>query len=312
MPDPSIYSNMYLLNLNGNTFTVPGDTPAQQDVQVKDDIQDGDSDRHTVIGDIPNDQFDIYNAGDLTGSYKFVSVATIGGDTGFIAQNESSGAYYFLTNDTLSNADIGSSLTEQGGPLQVCFMPGTMIATPTGERAVETLRIGDLVTAVDGRAVAVRWIGRQTVAPRFADELRLPIRIRAGALGENVPARDLLLSPDHALFVDGILAHAGALVNGSSIVRERHVPAVFTYYHLEAEEHALILAEQAPAETFIDNVERQRFDNYAEFAALYPDGVAIAELQYPRAKAYRQVPVAIRQRLANRAGALGGESAAAA
>src|SRR5207247_1066227 len=104
----------------------------------------------------------------------------------------------------------------------------------------------------------------------------------------------------------------GALVNGSSIVRETDVPAAFTYYHLETEDHSLILAENAPAETFVDNVDRQRFDNFAEYQALYPQGHAIAELPYPRAKAHRQVPSAIRQRLAGRATFLGSEAVAAA
>ena len=104
-------------------------------------------------------------------------------------------------------------------------MPGTMVRTPRGEVAVETLARGDCVMTTDGRAEKVSWIGRQTVSLRFADPLRvLPIRIKAGALGENVPSRDLLLSPDHAILVGEVLIQAGALVNGTSIVRETKVP----------------------------------------------------------------------------------------
>ena len=108
-------------------------------------------------------------------------------------------------------------------------MPGTLVATPDGERAIETLAIGDLVLTNEGRAMPVRWVGRQTVSTRFADPLRvLPIRVAAGALAENLPVRDLLVSPDHALLVDGILVQAGALVNGTTIRRETQVPVVFT------------------------------------------------------------------------------------
>jgi hypothetical protein len=180
------------------------------------------------------------------------------------------------------------------------------VRTPDGEVAVETLKRGDLVVATDGRVVPITWLGRQTISMRFADPLRvLPIRIKAGALGENVPSRDLLLSPDHAVLMDGALMQAGALVNGTSIAQETKVPAVFTYYHVEVDDHALILAENAPAETFVDNVDRLNFDNWAEHQALYPEGKQITELPYPRAKARRQVPVNIRVKLAERAQAIG-------
>ncbi|WP_374547862.1 Hint domain-containing protein [Rhodoblastus sp.] len=184
----------------------------------------------------------------------------------------------------------------------ICFMPGTMIRTPTGEVAVETLERGDPVVTADGRAQPVRWIGRRTVSTHFADPLRvLPIRIKAGALGESAPSRDLLVSPDHAIFVGDALIHAGALVNSVTIVRETRVPTVFTYYHVELDDHALILAENVPAETFVDNVDRGNFDNWVEHEALYPGGKAIAELPHARVKAHRQVPARIRALLAARA-----------
>ena len=83
------------------------------------------------------------------------------------------------------------------------------------------MKPGELVLTADGRTLPVSWLGVQTVSTVFADKLRvLPIRIKAGALADNVPARDLLVSSDHAMFVDGVLVHAGALVNGTSIVRE--------------------------------------------------------------------------------------------
>ena len=67
--------------------------------------------------------------------------------------------------------------------------------------------------------------------------------------------------------------------------------------------HELILAEGVPAETFVDNVDRLAFDNWAEHQALFPDGKPVTELPYPRAKAARQIPPAIRIRLAGRAAA---------
>jgi hypothetical protein len=92
-----------------------------------------------------------------------------------------------------------------------CFLEGTQILSHNGEVRVEDVKIGDLVLTSDQRLAPVRWIGRNTVSRRFADPLRvLPIRIKAGALGDNVPSRDLLVSPDHALCINDLLIQAGA------------------------------------------------------------------------------------------------------
>ena len=188
-------------------------------------------------------------------------------------------------------------------------MPGTQVLTPAGEVSVETLRKGDLVTTTDGRHVPVSWLGRQTVSRIFADPMRvLPIRIKAGALAENVPSRDLLISADHAILIDAMLVQAGALVNGTSIVRETDVPTTYTLYHVEVDDHSLILADNVPSETFVDNVDRLAFDNWDEHVALYPEGKSIVEMAYPRAQSHRQVPRAVRERLAARAAALFGEA----
>jgi hypothetical protein len=199
-------------------------------------------------------------------------------------------------NDGYFSVSGGNTIVEL-----VCFMPGTLISTPDGARSVETFMVGDLVLTTEGRAVPVRWIGRQTVSRVFGDPMRvLPIRITANALGDNLPIRDLLLSPDHALLIDGVLVHAGALVNGATVRRESDVPPTYTYYHLELDDHSLILAEGVAAETFVDNIDRLAFDNWDEHEAFYPQGKPIVEMDYPRAKAYRQVPRAIRERLARR------------
>jgi Hint domain len=224
------------------------------------------------------------------------------------ASNASNVTVTGLASGTLTDG-AGNSVTNFGDT--ICFYPGTSIATPTGERPVETLAIGDLVLTREGRTMPVRWMGRQTVSTVFADKLRvLPIRITAGALGPNMPVRDLLVSPDHALLVDGILVQAGALVNGSTIRREHAVPERFTYWHVELADHSLILAEGVPAETFVDNVDRLAFDNWTEHEALYGDLPAIPELSLPRAKAARQVPMAVRARLAERANLVVGRAAA--
>jgi hypothetical protein len=194
-----------------------------------------------------------------------------------------------------------------------CYWRGTLIHTDRGQVPVEELAIGDMVFTLGGAPRPITWIGRRVVSTVFADPLHvLPIRIRSGALGKSVPSRDLLLSPDHAILCDDVLIQAGALVNGTSIVRETNVPENFTYYHVELDDHSLILAENTPAETFVDNVDRMAFDNWAEYEAVYPEGKQVVEMSYPRAKSYRQVPRAIREQIATRAASLGFDCVVAA
>lgn len=229
---------------------------------------------------------------------------------GFVASSSSGGYYYFST--TPHAAD--EVLSVSPATFSICFMAGTVIAVPGGVRAVEDLAIGDEVLTSEGARRPIRWIGRQTIIPLLANPLRdMPVAIAAGALGEGLPCRDLRVSPAHALMIDGLLVEAGALVNGTTVRRMTGLSEAFTYYHVELTDHSLILAEGMPAETFIDNVSRRRFDNGAEYEALY--GVqlaAMAELPAPRVKSARQLPRAIQLRLMERAAALGVETAEAA
>ena len=142
-----------------------------------------------------------------------------------------------------------------------CFAAGTRIATRDGEVPVEDLRAGDRVRSAFGGDVPVEWIGRRTLR---AAGLRnpsaiYPVRIAASAITPGVPARDLLVSPDHALYLDGVLVPAVLLVNGSTIVR---VPVEeVTYFHLELPQHDVILAEGALCESYLDTGNRGDFDN---------------------------------------------------
>ncbi|MBM7047475.1 MULTISPECIES: Hint domain-containing protein [Rhizobium] len=133
-----------------------------------------------------------------------------------------------------------------------CFMRGTLIRTPEGDVPVEDLRVGDLVVTHKGVA-EVRWVGRRMIDPKAIDKPRdtLPIRIQAGAIAENVPARDLFVSPDHCMFLEESLIPAKFLVNGTTISQEATL-APFEYYHIELEQHSIILAEGAQTETYLD------------------------------------------------------------
>ncbi len=231
-----------------------------------------------------------YGGGDQNWVFSYAS------DDGFVAYTEGfPGNTYLFTNNTYAP---GTPVTNDGASYVTCFLEGTLIATPEGEVPVEALAIGGLVTTLDGSARPVRWIGRRTIATRFADPRRqLPVRIAAGALGGGLPRRDLLVSPDHALLLDGLLVQAGALAGQPGIATAQDLPERVTYYHIELADHALVLAEGAAAETFVDNATRARFDNHDEFLALYGDAPApTGELDLPRVKSARQLPARWRQR----------------
>jgi hypothetical protein len=105
----------------------------------------------------------------------------------------------------------------------------------------------------------------------------LPVCIRAGALDENVPQRDLYVSPLHAMYVDGVLVPAIELVNGVSVFQVEPGDAV-DYIHLELDTHDVILAEGAPSESFVDDDSRGMFHNAAEYDVLYPNAPRVPAL----------------------------------
>lgn len=215
--------------------------------------------------------------------------------------------YFLLTDVTYPKDEISTVGVNYDDPFVVCFAEGTLIATPNGEVAVETLTSGQLVLTADGISTPVKWLGRQTILKLFSPAERVaPVVIEAGAFAPNVPHSDLTVTSDHAMVLDGALVHAGALVNGDTVRRVplAALPARRTVYHIETEGHSIILANGAESETFIDNVSRRCFDNYADYVALCGADEGIAPMVLPRAKGPRQVPVAIRTRLAKRAAEL--------
>jgi len=178
-----------------------------------------------------------------------------------------------------------------------CFTPDTFISTPTGRIAVQDLNIGDLILNHMGYAVPVKWIGTRRCHQAFAQG-SLPICIRAGALGRDLPLRDLFVSPCHALYIDDcLLIQAKALVNGVSIFQVTRWEGELQYFHIETEDHEIILAEGAPAETFMDNISRACFNNYSEYPALYPEAHEMIELDLPRVCHQRQLPNMVKRTL---------------
>ncbi len=117
------------------------------------------------------------------------------------------------------------------------------------------------------------WCGSATAgspAPAIREPRKVwPVRVRGGAFGPGLPARDLYVSPDHALYLEEVLIPVRCLLDGEAVAQ---VPVEsVTYYHIELERHDVVLAEGLPAESFLDTGGRRMFDNGAGPAVLHPD-----------------------------------------
>jgi hypothetical protein len=162
----------------------------------------------------------------------------------------------------LPNDTIGTEI-----PGLICFARGTIIKTDQGLRAIETLKVGDRLETVDNGDQSIRWIGSRRLSVsdlRFKPNLR-PIRILAGALGSNSPNVDLVVSPQHRILVRSkianrmfgeseILVPAKQLIGLPGINIANDIATV-TYFHVMCDEHELIEADGAIAETLYTGTE---------------------------------------------------------
>jgi len=161
---------------------------------------------------------------------------------------------------TIISDGSGGALITLGDEM-ACFAQGTRLLTPNGYLPVEAFSPGDPIITQAGAKRPVRWIGRRVMEPamRTAGDPR-PVIVRPGALGPGCPSREVRLSPSHAIFLDGVLVPAMHLVNGATIIRAPGSDAV-TYYHLELDRHAVVLADRLPVETYMDTGNRGQFQH---------------------------------------------------
>jgi hypothetical protein len=152
-----------------------------------------------------------------------------------------------------------------------CFAAGSMIGTPAGPVAVEDLKAGVIVDSLFGGARPVRWVGHRRVNCRRhpSPSSVWPVRVRQHAFGQNQPCRDLYLSPDHAIFVEGVLIPVKHLIDGDAVCqvpRDR-----VTYYHVELEQHDVLSAEGLAAESYLPDADRSAFENGGCVTHLHAD-----------------------------------------
>ncbi|WP_439526656.1 Hint domain-containing protein [Roseovarius mucosus] len=218
----------------------------------------------TLIGGDGDDLFVIETPAEAgTGTITIVGGegAETNGDTLFLSPEARKADITFTNTDDAAGGLSGSFTLSDGTVVNfseieniICFTPGIRLLTPHGERAVESLRAGDLVITRDHGPQAIRWIGRRTVpgTGRFA-----PVRVAAHVLdGGRAP---LLVSPQHRFLFTGykaellfgcdeVLIAARHLVDGLAVTQEDQ--ATVTYIHVMFDRHEVIYAEGAATESF--------------------------------------------------------------
>ncbi|MBS1063794.1 tail fiber protein [Gluconobacter wancherniae] len=160
-----------------------------------------------------------------------------------------------------SNAAI---LSVSGG---ACFCGGSRIRTSRGDIPVEEIQIGDHIVAFDddvtgGTIRSVTWVGQSRAVVRSRlpdDEAGYPVRLLKGAIAHNVPYKEMLITSEHCLFLDGRFVPVRMLVNGRSIFFDRSI-ASYDYYHVETEDHSVIMADGVLTESYLDTGNRLAFD----------------------------------------------------
>ena len=228
----------------------------------------------TIQGFNTHDRLDLTDLSHLAGdtvNLNGMDLLTIssseGGTVTLQLAGDFTGDFFHLADD----GHGGTYVTEDGTP---CYCRGTLILTDKGEVAVERLKIGDRLFTKSGALRPIKWIGTRSYSGRYAAGNRdvLPVLITAGALEDNVPRRDVWVSPLHAMYLDDVLIPAFALINGTSIVQADAVDQV-EYFHVELDTHDVIVAEGTLAESFLDDDSRGMFHNADEHRRLYPDDV---------------------------------------
>jgi hypothetical protein len=168
----------------------------------------------------------------------------------------------------------------------VCFARGTFIKTIDGERFIENLSVGDLVFTQDSGYQPIRWIGNRRLSrvQLVANPKLKPIRIEAGALGNGLPERDLLVSPQHRILlrnivvinmfgVSELLMPAIKLLALPGVDIEEDCAGV-EYYHMLFDRHEIIFANGSPTESLFTGPEALKAvspEARAEISALFPE-----------------------------------------
>lgn len=225
---------------------------------------------HTVVGGEDSDGLDVDRL-DLRGH-----------DVNVIENGDESGLVEFLDSNGNVSRRLSYSEIER---VVICFTPGTLVATIRGEVAVENLREGDRVFTRDNGIQTLAWAGKRQLSgqelvnnPEFN-----PIYIKAGALGNDVPERDMVVSPSHRMLISSSMSEvlfgerevlvAAKYLTGLDGVTQVAASSV-EYIHLMFEQHEIILADGAWTESFQPgdhSLNGIKSEQHSEIIALFPE-----------------------------------------
>lgn len=197
------------------------------------------------------------------------------GDSLNLGSSIEAGAHYVQKNLT----DV---VPQSGGYYEItaCFLAGTLISTVSGDVRVEDIQEGDILNTwsdAGGAPVArkVVWAGKSHAVVRplpHEDEAGYPVRVLKDAIAPAVPAQDMLVTAEHCLYLDGGFVPVRMLVNGRSIFYDRSILS-YDYYHIETENHAIIMADGVLTESYLDTGDRHSFRQVAGAARIGSRGL---------------------------------------
>lgn len=256
-------------------------------------------------------QFDVSGILGLANSTNFQVfesyTGTVGGQPVTFTLIQFSGTpYMFVTSGSVAPGDtiVGPTLTTNVAPPSnytdlpsyVCFADGTLILTPNGQVLVENLQAGDRVVTMDNDCQRIRWTGSRTLdAIDLAQNPHLrPIRIRAGALGPGLPKQDLVISPQHRVFIRSIVAQrmfgmaeilipAKKLLGIDGIDVDLKTVSV-TYNHFLFDHHEIVFSNGAPTESLFTGAEALKSVGKAacqEITELFPELTSQEDTPHP-------------------------------
>ena len=264
--------------------------PAVSEVDGGDDTLDGGIGADTMYGEGGNDTFtvaqgDVAQGGDGDDTFNLVDLAEAGSSTITIVGGEGGetlgdtlnfgGLINNIGDVTITNANdaaggLSGHATLSDGTvvnfseietLVICYAPGTMIATPKGPCPVESLNPGDLVMTQDRGPQPIRWVSSRDVPLEEAEPEAKPVLIKAGALGDNLPADDLIVSPQHRVLVgeNGQLSEyfaEPALVPAKSLtslpgIRHMNGKQKITWHHFACDQHEVVMANGCQLESLL-------------------------------------------------------------